>query len=92
LGQNSDFLFLSLPGTSQNKLSKSVDTQDVPSSSCSRQQRCGRRTGQLSLIVATSADHSAAAVAGAGDNGNYNDKANKPLPRARTDADGGGRR
>ena len=49
-------------------------------------------TGQRLSIVATSADHSAAAAASVGDNGDYDDEANKPLPRAGTDADGGGRR
>ncbi len=47
-------------------------------------------TGQRLSIVATSADHSAAAAASVGDNGDYDDEANKPLPRAGTDADGGG--
>ena len=48
-------------------------------------------TGQRLSIVATSADHSAAAAASVGDNGDYDDEANKLLPRAGMDADGGGR-
>ena len=41
-------------------------------------------TGQRLSIVATSADHSAAPAASVGDNGDYDDEANKPLPRAGT--------
>jgi len=46
--------------------------------------------GQRLSIVATSTDHSAAAAASAGDNGDYDDEENKPTPRAGMDADGGG--
>ncbi len=48
--------------------------------------------GQRLSIVVASADHSATAAASAGDNDNDNNEANKPLPRAGTDANGGGRR
>jgi hypothetical protein len=46
--------------------------------------------GQQLSIVTTSANHSAAAAASAGDNNDDKDKANEPLLRAGTDADGGG--
>jgi len=49
-------------------------------------------TGQRLSIGATSADHSAATAASVGDNGDYDDEANKPSPRAGTVADGGGQR